>query len=629
VKLKKSLIFSGSLIIFYLLGGCAKMGMMSGGTKDTTPPAVVSSKPKNYSNNFNSQKIEIVFSEFIQLKNVNQELIISPPLPKKPTVRVKNKTLMIELNNELREKTTYTLNFGKAVADNNEGNPLTNFEFVFSTGEFLDSLSVQGILVSAFNLRPSKEPFIVGIYDQMEDSIPLKSIPVYIGKTDDKGHFMINNIKEDTFKVFALKDLNNNLKFDLPTEEIAYSDTLLLLTIDFLKSLPERVIEKDTLNADTIIVIPVKTESKSKRKGKKENISEIPLDTVQIVLTDSVNQIKKLPSLFIDLVSFLPEGSKQYMTNSERVNKESFKISFSLPLKDDPGIRSLSVSDTVKWFLPEINASRDTFIYWLTDTSLIKNDTLMFELSYPMLDSAGAVFTLLDTLKFVSRAPSALTSKSGKNKTEVKIPEVKLTISSIKNKGILDLNTNIPFTFNFPIQKIDTSFLHLYLMVDTVEVQQKYTILKDSVNFRKAEMTSKWKEKGKYKMMILPGAFTDIYNHGNDTIKLAFSVQEKAFYGNLMVSLSDIDTPMLVQLVTENEGVIKAKSAISDGTVIFDYLPPAKYKLKFIYDVNQNKKWDTGDYFKKRQPEKVLYYVGEINIRSNWDLEVKQSFKEK
>ena len=600
---------------------------MSGGIKDINPPVVLSCNPENYSTNFKSQKIEILFDEFIVLKNVNQELIISPPLPKKPEVRIKNKTITIDLKNELRENTTYTLNFGKAIADNNEGNPLTNYEFVFSTGDFLDSLSVQGTLVNAFNLVPSKEPFIIGLYDQAEDSVPMKNIPVYVGKTDEKGHFMINNIKADTFKVFGLKDLNNNLRFDLPNEEIAFADTLLILTPEFLRSLPIRLIQKDTSAVDTLKSKSIKPEAKSGkgRKNSKNIPPEEPIVSKDTISLDSINTKPTLPALYIDLVSFLQEGTKQYMTNNDRLGKESFRLCFSLPLKENPGISLIGYENPGQWYLPEINARRDSFTYWLTDTTLINKDTIRFEVAYPMTDSMGALYTRLDTIKFVSRAPA---ERQGKNKSEVKEAPVKLTLSTIRNKGLLEINTNPPLGFNYPLQRTDTSRIRLYLIEDSVEYLQKFEILTDSTSLRKMELKSNWKEKGKYKMNILPGAFTDLYNHSNDTLRIMFSVQEKSFYGALTVTLSEVTSPILIQLMNEKEVVLRSKLSASDGSQVFEYLGPAKYKIKFVYDVNTNKKWDTGEYLKKTQPEKVLYYKGEINIRSNWDLEIKQSFKE-
>jgi hypothetical protein len=623
--LKNQSVFLPVIFTVILISACAKMGSLAGGKKDINPPRLVSSTPANYSTNFRSQKIEIEFDEFILLKSVNQELVISPPLPKKPDVRLKNKSIIIDLKNELRENTTYTLNFGKAIADNNEGNPLTNFEFVFSTGGYLDSLSVQGTIYNAFNLLPSKEPITIGLYDQTEDSVPLKNIPVYIGKTNDKGLFMINNIKSDTFKLFALKDLNYNLLYDLPTEEIGFIDTLITMTPEFLKSMPLRIIEKDTIKKDTLktklIIAPKTTNKKDKKYAVEKKLNADSL--VLKALRDSLSKKPTLPALYVDMFYFLPERSKQYLTNKDRLSPENFQLSFSLPLQFKPYINIFEFDNSKSWSLIETSAKRDTFTYWLTDTTLIKRDTLKFELAYPMTDSTGQLFTKLDTVKFISRKP---VTKTGKGKD--KAPKVKLNVMTIRNNGVLDVNSDIPVRFNFPINTIDTSFFRLYLKVDTVDVLQKFEIVRDSVNPRRAVLISNWKEKNNYRIEAFPCAFRDIYQHTNDTMLTRFSVQDKSFYGALNVVLTEVNTPVLVQLMNEKETVLRAKHTESNGTLVFELLPPAKYKLKFVYDLNGNQKWDTGDYLKRIQPEKVLYYQGEINIRSNWDLEVKQSLKQ-
>jgi hypothetical protein len=321
----------------------------------------------------------------------------------------------------------------------------------------------------------------------------------------------------------------------------------------------------------------------------------------------------------------LQEGNKQYLTNKDRLSVESFQLSFNLPLKYDPRIKVLNYEEDKDWNLPEINARRDTFTYWLTYTALIKSDTLVLEVTYPLSDSVGSIITGLDTLKFISRAT---VPKTGKGKAETKSQTVKLTVNTLRNKSILDLNKDVPFSFNYPIQSVDTSMLHLYVKVDTIEVLQKYEIVYDSISSRKMILKSKWKEQNKYRIDAFPGAFTDIYHHTNDTLLTSFSLQEKSFYGVLNVTLSDVKAPLLVQLMNEKEVVIRTLFAETDGTVVFDFLPPAKYKLKFVFDLNGNNKWDTGNYLKKRQPEKVMYFKGEINIRSNWDLEVKQSLKQ-
>ena len=233
VSYKNFWILSG-LLVFW---SCAQIGSPTGGPRDETPPAVVECDPPNYSTRFDARKIQITFDEYIVLNNVNQELIVSPPMDEKPEVKLRKKSIIIEFEEALRTNTTYTFNFGNAIRDLHEGNVLQNYEYVFSTGDILDSMSVKGSLKYAEDLDVPGEPISVMLYTDLRDSVPLTDIPLYVGRSDDSGIFSVNNLRPDVYKVFALKDGNNNLLFDLPTEEIAFLDTSLIVNADFVKQL--------------------------------------------------------------------------------------------------------------------------------------------------------------------------------------------------------------------------------------------------------------------------------------------------------------------------------------------------------------------------------------------------------
>ena len=220
-----------------LCWNCAQQGSPTGGPRDEDPPVVVESEPPNYSTRFEAKKILITFDEFVVLDNVNQELIVSPPMEEKPEVKLRKKTMVVQFEEALKDSTTYTFNFGSAIKDLHEGNKLLNFEYVFSTGDVLDSLSVKGTLKYADDLSEPEEPISIMLYDDLRDSVPLIDIPLYVGRSDDSGVFSVNNLRPDTYKVFALKDGNNNFLFDLPSEEIAFLDTSLIVNAEFARQL--------------------------------------------------------------------------------------------------------------------------------------------------------------------------------------------------------------------------------------------------------------------------------------------------------------------------------------------------------------------------------------------------------
>ncbi len=208
--------------IFFLLS-CAQIVPLTGGDKDVDAPKEVESLPKNGSVNFTEKEITIEFDEFIQLQNLQTQLIVSPLMKEKPDVTVKGKKLVIKLPDSLLTNTTYSLNFGEAIVDITENNPIPNYKYVFSTGSYLDSLSYSGTVANSIDLKP-KEKFFVLLYDQFEDSIPYKGLPRYVAITDKEGKFTISNIANGQYKVFAINDINSNYLFDLPNEEIAFLD---------------------------------------------------------------------------------------------------------------------------------------------------------------------------------------------------------------------------------------------------------------------------------------------------------------------------------------------------------------------------------------------------------------------
>ena len=199
-----------------MLASCAKIGSPAGGPRDKTPPRLEKSKPLNRAVHFDGKQIEITFDEYIKTDAIAQEMVVSPPFQERPDIRLRGMTLIIEWEEELRDSTTYTFRLGQSLKDLNEGNILRNFEFVFSTGDHLDSLGIIGTVLQAFNHKPLEDPVFMMLYENLSDSAPLLEIPDYVGKSDTKGNFLINNLRPATYRIFALQDQNRNYKYDVP-----------------------------------------------------------------------------------------------------------------------------------------------------------------------------------------------------------------------------------------------------------------------------------------------------------------------------------------------------------------------------------------------------------------------------
>ena len=211
-----------------ILSGCANMVTPTGGPKDVTPPKVVETLPENHSTNFNGRKIEITFDEYVTLENANQNVIISPPLAVKPDIKLSNKTVVIKFKEALLENTTYTIDFGKSIKDLHEGNEFKDYIYTFSTGEVLDTLSIAGSVVGANDKKAMADVFVT-LYEGKRDSLfflPTCAAPDRVTKTDKNGKFRFSGLAATDYLVFALKDVNSNLYYDLPNEEVAFLDSL-------------------------------------------------------------------------------------------------------------------------------------------------------------------------------------------------------------------------------------------------------------------------------------------------------------------------------------------------------------------------------------------------------------------
>ncbi len=583
------------------------MGSLTGGPQDEDPPRLVESEPENYSLNFTGNEIEITFDEFIRLNNVNQELVISPPIEETPNVQLRGKSILINLmDTELKENTTYTLNFGMAIEDNNEGNELPNFEFVFSTGDYLDSLAVYGQVLNAFNLDPPEDPMIVMLYDTLEDSVVYRQPPVYIGKTDKEGYFRIQNVRPDTFKLFALKDMNYNLLFDIPDEPIAFLDTFLFLSPEFFSKF-----EVDTSFADTTLVDTTMTDSLA-----IERVAEPVLDP------DSLQEETIAPGfdkILVDMRFFVEKSEVQFISDYNRKERYHLDFIFNIPVTDSFSFRPV-IPDEEDWYLKMENSRRDSFELWITDSTVSQLDSIIIEYDFMVRDTLGNPEMTKDTLLFYYR-DTEQKQTIDKGGAAAKINPFNVSLKP--GVTVMDLNAKPYFEGNIPLSETDTSQIELYKTVDTLQIRDDFNLKMDTGNIKRAKFVKDFDEDTQYSLNIYPGAFTDIYGHTNDTLTYRFKTRAMDFYGTLHVNVSNVNDPVIVQLMDTRGNVLKENHISESGITSFPFLKSMNYNLKFIHDRNGNKEWDTGKYLEGIQPERVEFYGEEIEVLANWEMEVK------
>lgn len=582
-----------------LLIGCAKIVAPTGGPKDEQHPLIVESNPPSHTTNFDKSQINITFDEFIQLKDLNQHLIISPPVEEKPMIRVKGKALNIKFYGELQDSTTYNIYFGSSVQDFNEGNPIENFQYVLSTGENIDSMAIEGVVLNAFNLLPEEGVFVM-LYKEKADSVPIKQIPNYISKTNKDGYFRINNISHNQYKIFCLRDANRNYLYDKPNEDIAFIDSL----IQF-----ELVSHEHT---DTFYVNDSLQIHGNNRTGKNEKM----IDTIITEIHDFY------PVHNFTLRLFTEDKRTQYLAGYNRDVKEKMVFQFNKPVKDSLIIALVDTVVENDWYIKENNLTNDTIFYWITDSSLYNKSELLINLEYQKEDSNLVYRWISDTLN--------LKYFEQKNRGRQKEEETEVALGFSHNIGTnkaFDLNKDVTLLFEKPISQIDDNRIRLVKMTDSLEIPAEFSIIKDSTHLKKYFLTSAWSEDTAYQMEVLPGAFTDLYESTNDTSIINFKTQKLDFYGKLIANITGIDSTfqLICQLILpakESESVLMQKIITSDQLIEFHYLHPKEYIFKVILDKNFNGKWDTGEYLEHIQPEEVLYYDKEIKVRSNWDIEI-------
>jgi len=526
----KELKYIIGIVVLVTLNSCANRGRPSGGEYDITPPAIIKSEPENFSNNFNSSEVYILFDEYIKIRNLQKELIISPPIDPIPEiipVGSASKDLSIKGLDSLRPNTTYSFNFGESIEDNNEGNPFSNFKYVFSTGKYIDSLIIKGYVKDALE-REVEEGINVLLYEldsSYNDSVVYMKKPKYITKVvDSTSTFRLENLKTGNYLLIALKEEESERDYIFQTK---------LDKIGF---------------AETFIQIPKDSTAK-----------------IQIFKEDLPFKISKPKQKTKNSFAFGFEGKI-----------EKFKIDLIEPMGLELENKIIKDRDS------------DTLYYWLK--SSLDIDSIKFLVSTK---------TKIDTFKINLR----------KNKVD------SLQIKSLQS-NVLKFDENLELHANIPYNKIDVQRIQV---LDKDSIQVPFTHELDTINNIYKFNISKDQDQS-YTFEFLPSAIEDYYGNVNDTLFYKLKTKTYDDYGNLRLTVKNAVTPMIIQLVNR-VGEVKYEQYVEDlNPIEFRYIDAGKYYIRILFDSNQNKKYDSGNFLKRRSPEKVSYFPEELDVRAGWDL---------
>ena len=525
------------LILFF--SQCAKKGRPSGGPKDEDAPLFVTADPPYESINFDKNEINIYFNEYIKLKDLNKQLIVSPPLnPSNPSLispqGSPSKFINIKILDTLKENSTYIFDFGNSVQDNNESNTLERFKYVFSTGTYIDSLTLEGSVKNSFKSEDLKniKLLLYRLDSSYSDSAVYKRKPDYVTSSLDTSNYKFSNLRKGNYLLVALNDERSDYLFNPKADEIGFlKDTI---------SLPRDSILKD-------IISIFKEELPYKFKRGKE------ISKGQLIL----GYEGKATKINIETLSTVPDNFQ----------------TITFPEKD-----------------------KDTINLWHTP---IEKDSLIFKVS-----NNGISDTVVIKLR------------------KKEIDSLKVSPQTI---GVLDYKDTLFLSTNNPIIKIDTTKIN-FIDTDTINILYTPYISKKE---NKIGFIFQKKFKKTYKLNVYPNALTDIFNTSNDTIISQFKTRSLEDYGEITLDVKNTKkTPVIIQLTDLNDKTIAQETTSVSKNISFKYLNPNRYKIRIIYDTNNNGKWDTGNYLAKKQPELVEYLPEIQEVRANWQLPIVLNIKE-
>ena len=573
-------------IILLLCVSCAQQISLTGGEQDVTPPAILKQEPPNYTTQFKSSQIRIFFDEYVVLDNPSETFLISPPLKNQPEYTLKNKSLIINLNNELAENTTYIITCNQGIKDLTEGNFLPLTTFVFSTGDYIDSLSLAGTIKNAFTMLPEEKIGIL-LYKQDEDSALLRDLPYYYVTSSKDGKFMFTNIADGEYQLYALLDKNRNYLFDQKDEKVAFF-TDLVQPIYIQPS----VNQIDTLQTDSTKIDSIRA-------------NFIPKDTSR---TDST-QIDSTIAPSIDYSAntlYLFEEQDTTTRFIRRDFKGNYKHEFIFK-NEIQGFKLNQISnlDTTATYLTEYNNTKDTITVFFTS---ILSNLVDFELF--------ANDQLLDTLNF-NLTQTLATSRKQIQKTDSTANY--LTYKEI-TKG--ELHKNPAIQFALPIQIFDLTKCTLIEEQkngsDTLPIECFFT---DSIK-RNLAFKYPFKEKTNYTILCPDSVFYSFLGTCNDSIAIPFTTKSSKDYGAIRIAYQFYEeNNYIVQLLSEKLDVVQEDFITFNKSITYNYLQTGKYRARVIVDANKNRRWDSGNFLLRQQPEKIIYFEKTLDLAPNWKIE--------
>ena len=564
------------LFPLFFMHSCANTTQApTGGKKDTIPPYIVGIKPLPGAVNVPTKgaKFVFTFNEFVTIKQA-RNIFLSPPQQKPVKAKLQGKDLIVTFEEPLDSNTTYTLSFTGALADNNENNMFAGYTYAFSTGSRIDSLMLTGTVLDCQSLAPKKDVTVL-LYKDLSDSAVLKQRPFAATKTDDWGYFVIPFIADTDYRLYAIKDENNDNIYDPETELIAFADSVVRPVMKAVDTIPE-MLKYDML--DTLMCLARKSEH--------------------------------------ELLMFREKPTKQYIVKQERTADRAAYVTFQSPYAwvDSVWVKGYRGSEVITQF----NILQDSLEIWVNNRKPAP-DTLHIFVDYRKTDTLGRLMPSTEHLKLTmpkgKKVFSKMTRKDIKKTDTTCVYKLEATAETIEQNGY-----SLEFTYPIIYEHFDSVKLRSVSPRQKEELAE-FTVEQDSLNIRRYIIRPKDKLLPGYEYFLkLPWhAFRDINGFYSDSTEMKISLPKDETLSTIYAHMKGVDRKIIVDLLDEKRTkTIRSYVIDRDTDLSFPYLKPGKYSIRVTDDGNRNSIVDTGSLLEHRQPEKVRFY--EIDGNSYIDI---------
>ena len=591
------------LFLTAFLSRCASMMTPMGGPRDSLPPVIVQMTPDNFMTNrptVGHDKIYIEFNEYVQIKDQHKEFFTSPQTKKKPTITIRGRGVVVQLRDTLEPNTTYALNFGSAIRDNNENNPLHSMRYVFSTGPEIDSMVMSGYTADSYKADSVSKSFIWFFpADSVEnvpeyDSTVFKYKPAVIARAETNGIFIAQNLKPIDYRIYAIKDENDNQLYEPSSDKIGFLDRVYNPA-----KMPDFYMWYDSVRSYVTAQPQTYFRMFTDKAFRRQLLSETarPLQHKAMLYFSAAHpQIKQ--------IRFDSIPAEAVIIDPQTVGKDTVALWFNVP--------SASLPDSLKG-----------------EITYLKHDTLnrLQEVTEPL----QLAWRLVET-KAQEREREKLererrkAEEAGKEWKEPKKPNP--FVCKYAKSGDINPEKPITFDFDYPLVRLDSSSVVLSIIDDEGQpTRVPIHFERDTAQLRRWYLRTRWQPTKKYELLIPSGAFSDIAGFSNDSIAENYTVYDPENFATVKIRVQGRDSmKYIVQLLGNSGQVEQERTGVTTGEIQFNYVPAGDIKFRVVEDLNGNGRWDTGNVVERRQPERTEMYVNDAGedtfaTKKNWEIE--------